>query len=111
MGPKGNGDGDDQAKSSDGKTTMAAQFGVSARAQTAAPVRVVFDLGRTHAVLGRTVVVAEPRIGHRLGGEDGNRFELIERLGGGGMAVVFLARDTVLERTVAIKFITHEVLG
>ncbi|WP_394829626.1 protein kinase domain-containing protein [Pendulispora albinea] len=44
--------------------------------------------------------------GQRLGGPAGTRFEVIERLGGGGMSVVFLARDTVLDRTVAIKFLT-----
>ncbi|WP_394840714.1 protein kinase [Pendulispora brunnea] len=49
--------------------------------------------------------------GWRLGGIDGRRFELIERLGGGGMSVVFLARDTVLDRTVAIKFLTSTTLG
>src|SRR5689334_17941243 len=44
------------------------------------------------------------REGELVGGEDGKRFELIERLGAGSMGVVFLARDCILERTVAIKF-------
>jgi TOMM system kinase/cyclase fusion protein len=52
-----------------------------------------------------------PKKGDRVGGDDGRRFEMIERLGAGGMAVVLLAKDTVLDRTVAIKFITHEIFG
>jgi TOMM system kinase/cyclase fusion protein len=52
-----------------------------------------------------------PKKGDRIGGEDGRRFEIVERLGIGGMAVVFLAKDTVLDRTVAIKFVTIEVLS
>ncbi|WP_394825590.1 protein kinase domain-containing protein [Pendulispora albinea] len=53
----------------------------------------------------------EPEPGWRLGGVDGKRFELLERLGGGGMSVVFLARDVVLDRMVAIKFLTNDALG
>ena len=36
-----------------------------------------------------------------------NRYQLLERIGTGGMADVFRARDLMLERTVAIK-ILHE---
>ncbi len=36
-----------------------------------------------------------------------NRYQLLERIGTGGMADVFRARDLMLERSVAIK-ILHE---
>src|SRR5262245_25897661 len=48
----------------------------------------------------------EPEPGCWLGG----RFELIERLGSGGMAAVFRAHDAVLDRTVAIKFLVDKAL-
>ncbi|MBQ6014159.1 MAG: protein kinase, partial [Firmicutes bacterium] len=37
-----------------------------------------------------------------------NRYELIERIGEGGMAVVFKARDRLLNRMVAIKILRPE---
>jgi TOMM system kinase/cyclase fusion protein len=55
--------------------------------------------------------LAIPKKGDRIGGDDGRRFEIIERLGAGGMAIVLQAQDTILDRTVAIKVITHEVFN
>ena len=41
----------------------------------------------------------------------GNRYELLRQLGAGGMAVVWLARDEVLDRTVAVKVLAGRHAG
>lgn len=38
----------------------------------------------------------------------GNRYEIIEKIGGGGMAIVYKAKDKLLNRYVAIKVLRHE---
>ena len=53
-----------------------------------------------------------PVPGMRLGDRDGRRYEVFEELGGGAMGQVFRARDTVLQRSVALKFLVpHESLA
>ncbi|WP_375772730.1 protein kinase [Archangium gephyra] len=46
-----------------------------------------------------------PRPGEWLGGKDGRRFEILEKIGIGGMGQVFRARDQELQRVVALKFL------
>ncbi|MDB4907128.1 MAG: protein kinase [Gemmatimonadetes bacterium] len=78
---------------------MSAQMNVSAFAETM--------LASIHPARGREGMgwsIERERVDAVLAGE----YQVVRELGRGGMGVVFLARDLVLQRLVAIKVLRHE---
>ena len=63
-------------------------------------LRELVDAGAAGVIASRTASPIEPIPGTRVG-----KYLLEERLGAGGMGVVFRAFDETLQRTVALKFL------
>jgi ABC-type transport system substrate-binding protein len=63
------------------------------------------------SLTGGRAIGEQAHLSALIGSKLGNRYEVIRELGRGGMGVVYLGRDPLLERDVALKLIGKDALG